>query len=148
MRVVVAVVLSLAVGGCSSSTTGTGGPSSSTSGSSGSSGASGSSGSSGSSGGGGDCNTPLVAAAISGGCAPRLVTPAPCEVVDLSGGKTYEIAWTTDGTGCETPWTFDLTGSPPSGTNAYSAKVNENGTTITRNGGIVDITAATSSRPA
>ncbi len=86
--------------------------------------------------------TPVAPAALSGGCAPRLVTPAACEVVDLSGGKTYEFAWTTDGTGCETPWQFQVAGNPPTPDNTYGAKISENPSAgISNTGGVITFSA-------
>jgi len=70
------------------------------------------------------------------------VTPAPCAEVDLSGGKTYEIAWTTDGTGCETPWKLCAAGNPVTDANSVcvelSADVNAG---ISRTGGILNVGA-------
>jgi hypothetical protein len=85
----------------------------------------------------------LVPPAISGGCHVRLVTPAQCEVVDLRGGRTYEMAWTTDGTRCETPWTLQVAGEPLSAQNLRSAKLSINTEAgITSYGGILRISAA------
>lgn len=78
----------------------------------------------------------------SGGCNIRLVTPAACAEVDLTNGKSYEVAWTTDGTGCETPWTIFILGNPPSETNGGSRELPTNGGTITQKGGIVNLIAS------
>lgn len=90
-----------------------------------------------------DCHTPLVAARLSGGCNIRLVSPQPCEEIDLSNGRSYELAWTTDGSGCETPWTIYVGGNPLRDDNILSAKLSENVSQgITKTGGIVNVTAA------
>ncbi len=87
--------------------------------------------------------TPVAPEALSGGCAPRLVTPAACEVVDLTAGKAYEFAWTTDGTGCETPWQFQLAGNPPTADNTYGVKISENPNAgVSKTGGILNVNAA------
>ncbi|MES2559992.1 MAG: hypothetical protein V4590_09645 [Bacteroidota bacterium] len=89
------------------------------------------------------CDTSIVKAKTGSGCYPRLVTPVMCETIDLSGGKTYEIAWTTDGTICETPWTLQIAGNPLSNTNIKSWSLSTNvNTGITKYGGIVRISAA------
>lgn len=91
----------------------------------------------------GDCHVQVIAPALSGGCAPRLVTPAACEVVDLSGGKTYEVAWTTDGTGCETPWKLCVAGSPVTDPNSACVSLSENVSAgISKTGGILNISAS------
>jgi len=60
----------------------------------------------------GDCNTVALPAEVSGGCNIRLVTPQNCEEIDLSGGRTYEFAWTTDTTMCETPFVLYILRQP------------------------------------
>lgn len=94
----------------------------------------------------GSCEQTLVADATSGGCAIRLVTPAKCQEVDLTGGQVVEFAWTTDGTYCETPYTVYLAGDNANiqtGENIASWNFSENVSNgITHNGGIVRATAA------
>lgn len=92
------------------------------------------------------CNVVLVDDATSGGCNIRLVEPAACEEIDLSNGKEYTFGWTTDGSYCETPWTFYLAGNPANaltGANTYaqdfSTDVNLG---ITHYGGLVRLSAA------
>jgi hypothetical protein len=71
------------------------------------------------------------------------VTPAQCEVVDLRGGRTYEVAWTTDGTGCETPWTLSVAGDPLTEQNLRVVQLSMNAEAgITSYGGILRISAA------
>ncbi len=78
-----------------------------------------------------------------GGCAPRVVTPAVCAEVDLTNGQSYEVAWTTDGTGCETPWTACVAGNPVSDPNSVCVKLSENvNAGISRTGGIANIAAS------
>lgn len=90
-----------------------------------------------------DCGAVALAANVTGGCAIRLATPARCEDVDLTGGQSYEFAWTTDGTNCETPYTLIISGNPASEANAVSWKLSTNVEQgITRNGGITYITAS------
>jgi hypothetical protein len=85
---------------------------------------------------------PAIPAAISGGCAPRLVTPSVCEEIDLSNGQSYEFAWTTDGTGCETPWTVCVGGNPLTDANSGCVKLSTNlSNGISRTGGVVRVTA-------
>ncbi|MBX3210032.1 MAG: hypothetical protein KF764_33690 [Labilithrix sp.] len=91
----------------------------------------------------GDCAVQQIAPAESGGCAARIVTPRVCELVDLSGGGTYELAWTTDGTGCETPWKVCLGGSPLSDPNSRCVELSTDvNAGITRTGGVVNMTAS------
>ena len=82
---------------------------------------------------------------ITGGCRIRLVTPAAGETIDLSGGKTYEFAWTNDGSDCETPYTLYLAGNPANAeTNqnivnwSLSVQVGQ----ISRTGGYVNMSAS------
>lgn len=86
--------------------------------------------------------SPALPANHTGGCRIRMVTPANCESIDLSGGKSYEVAWTTDGTTCETPFTIILAGNPPGQDNVFEFTVNTNGSTITTKGGILNVTAS------
>lgn len=86
----------------------------------------------------GDCGAQAIPPNLTGGCAPRFATPtATCEEIDLTGGKTYEIAWTTDGSGCETPWTLCAMGNPATEINGdcvtLSTDVNKG---ISRTGGL------------
>lgn len=90
-----------------------------------------------------NCDTSIVANGHKGGCYPRLVTPAMCETIDLTNGKTYEFAWTTDGTNCETPWTFQIAGNPITPNNLKTWQLNEDLTAgITRYGGLINLKAA------
>lgn len=50
----------------------------------------------------------VLPANIIGGCNLRLSEPKNCEKIKLP----YVFGWTTDGTYCETPWTFVLAGNP------------------------------------
>jgi hypothetical protein len=85
----------------------------------------------------------LVPPELSGGCNIRLVTPAQCEVVELRGGRTYEVAWTTDGTRCETPWTLSVAGDPLTEQNLRVIQLSTNTEAgITSYGGILRISAA------
>lgn len=71
------------------------------------------------------------------------MTPADCEEVDLTGGKTYELAWTTDGTGCETPWKLCVAGTPVSDPNSTCVELStDTSAGISKTGGILNITAA------
>jgi hypothetical protein len=82
------------------------------------------------------CSDVVLPAEAVGGCAIRLVTPARCEEIDLTGGQTYEFAWTTDTTECETPYELDLAGNPLSDENVVSWSLSENPDEgITRTGG-------------
>jgi type 1 fimbria pilin len=93
--------------------------------------------------GGGTCSTqPALAANITGGCQIRMVTPGDCAEVDLTNGKLFEFAWTTDGTGCETPFKIMAAGSPPTAENSVELTVPTNGAAITRQGGLVNVTLA------
>jgi hypothetical protein len=90
-----------------------------------------------------DCTTQQIPPDPSGGCAPRLVTPQACEAVDLTGGRVYEIAWTTDGTGCETPWKLCVAGNPLSDSNSFCVDLSTNvNAGISRTGGIINVTAS------
>jgi|GEM_PF-2644298 len=94
-------------------------------------------------GGPGACPPQAIPPALSGGCAPQIVTPAPCEIVDLSGGKSYEVAWTTNGTGCETPWKLCAAGSPVSDPNSLCVNLSEDVSAgISKTGGVLNVTAA------
>src|SRR4051812_33313692 len=41
---------------------------------------------------GADCHAEVIPAGESGGCFVRLVSPQPCEEIDLSNGQSYEFA--------------------------------------------------------
>lgn len=87
-----------------------------------------------------NCDTSIVSNGHKGSCYPRLVTPVMCETIDLSNGKTYEFAWTTDGSTCETPWTFQIAGNPFSQTNVKTWQLNANvDAGISRFGGIINL---------
>jgi hypothetical protein len=93
-------------------------------------------------GGAGACPAQAIPPAVSGACVPRFVTPSACEVVDLSGGKTYELAWTTGGTGCETPWKLCAAGNPVSDPNSTCVDLNVDvNAGISRTGGVYRINA-------
>ncbi|MBX3232902.1 MAG: hypothetical protein KIT84_42230 [Labilithrix sp.] len=133
------VLLAISIVACGGGSTGTGTPSGdgSTSGSASSSSTSSSSGEP------GGCGAQAIAPNLTGGCAPRIVTPALCEEVDLTGGKTYELAWTTDGTGCETPWKLCAAGNPVSDPNSICVNLSTDvNAGISRTGGILVISAA------
>jgi len=94
---------------------------------------------------GGDCDATVVSEAFSGGCQIRLVEPAKCEEIDLTGGKTYWFGWSTDTTFCETPFKLILMGNPPSDQNSvyWSLSASGSGRQIAQNtGGIHQISAA------
>jgi hypothetical protein len=62
----------------------------------------------------GDCpTTPVAAAAPTGGCNISLTTPV-CATADLTGGKDFELAWSTNMTFCEGPHKIQVGGDPPS----------------------------------
>jgi hypothetical protein len=63
--------------------------------------------------------------------------------VDLTGGKTYEVGWTTDGTGCETPWKLCVGGTPLSDENSRCIELSVNVQVgISSTGGLYTMTAA------
>lgn len=103
--------------------------------------------------GGGGGNNPsecrpqsIVADATAGGCTIRMVSPNFCDVVDVSRGQTYEVAWTTDGSTCETPWDVYLAGNPfnaETGANIIAYNVATNGDNITQKGAVIQIDAST-----
>jgi hypothetical protein len=95
------------------------------------------------SGGGGTCSTrPALQANITGGCRIRMVTPSNCEEINLANGQSFEFAWTTDGTGCETPFKIIAAGSPPTAENSVELSIPTNGAAITRQGGLINVTLA------
>lgn len=75
----------------------------------------------------------------------QLVTPQVAETIDLTNGKSYEFAWTTNGIDYETPWYFYLVGHPANlanSQNIYSVGKSEDvNAGITKRGGILNITA-------
>jgi hypothetical protein len=88
---------------------------------------------------------PVVTDATSGGCRIRLVSPKQCEEVDLTNGKDYEFAWTTDGTNCETPYLARVGGSPlnvETEENVNVWQMNAQVGRISRTGGVAKVTAA------
>lgn len=92
----------------------------------------------------GQCGAPAVSDATAGGCRIRLVTPKPCETIDLSAGKQYEFAWTTDGTFCETPFNLYIGGNPinvDTGENIFSWSYSKNAGYVSNYGGIAYYTA-------
>jgi hypothetical protein len=92
------------------------------------------------------CNVVLVPDETSGGCHVRLAEPANCEEIDLSQGKEYLLGWTSDGTYCETPWTFYIAGNPANlatGENIYWKQFSTNTVAgISHTGGLVRLSAA------
>lgn len=86
----------------------------------------------------------ILRANETGGCSIRLVTPSMGETVDLTNGKTYEVAWTTDATGCETPFYLCLAGNPTDSTKLVNSCISfsANNDNITKYNGRVNITAA------
>ena len=92
---------------------------------------------------GGACTAqPALEANVTGGCRIRMVTPGNCAEVDLSKGQVFEFAWTTDGTGCETPYKIIAAGSPPTAGNSVELTVPTDGAAITRQGGLLNVTLA------
>lgn len=92
-----------------------------------------------------DCSAVALPAQVSGGCSIRLVTPSNCELIDLRGGKSYEFAWTTDTTMCETPFQLIVAGNPPTQDNALTWNFSDgsnNGLVGKNTGGLTWITAA------
>ena len=89
------------------------------------------------------CDIIVAPANDLGGCYIELVTPKKCEVVDLTDDQVYEFAWTTHGSYCETPWIFQIAGTPatPDNTLNWSLTTNVNNG-ITHYGGIFYINAA------
>lgn len=103
------------------------------------------------SGDGGSCPTePAQPAAWSGGCQLSLTTPV-CATADLTGGKAFELDWSTNTTFCEGPHKIYVAGDPPSSWNngnyvqfeLVSTSSNPDRGMMTRNiGGYLRITAA------
>jgi hypothetical protein len=92
----------------------------------------------------GGCPAPIVADATNGGCRIRLVSPTQCETIDLTGGKTYEFAWTSDGTFCETPWVLSVAGNPnnlETGQNIVEVRLSKQDGTISNTGGVLRVSA-------
>jgi hypothetical protein len=92
----------------------------------------------------GDCSVVALPAQVAGGCNITLVTPSVCEEIDLSGGRTYEFAWTTGGTMCETPFFLVIAGNPPTEQNAFQWSLSDgaNDGLIGKNtGGVWNISA-------
>ena len=90
------------------------------------------------------CDAVYLAAEVTGGCNIQLVTPNKCEEIDLTNGKTYQFAWTTGGTMCETPYTLYVAGNPvtPENTKEWSFSEDvSNGITKT-GGGVVNADAS------
>jgi hypothetical protein len=85
-----------------------------------------------------NCNIVYLPSEHKGGCHIRLITPANCEEIDLSNGKTYQFAWQTGGTFCETPFKLYIAGNPVTEENTrmwqYSTKTGQ----ISRTGGGYD----------
>ncbi|MBI3195157.1 MAG: hypothetical protein HYZ34_11945 [Ignavibacteriae bacterium] len=82
------------------------------------------------------CDVVYLPAEVTGGCNIQLVTPTKCEEIDLTNGKTYEFAWTTGGTMCETPYTLIVAGNPVSEPNSKEWQFSHNPSNgITNNGG-------------
>lgn len=77
-----------------------------------------------------------------GSCRIRLVSPAPCEKVDLTAGKFYEFAWTNDGTNCEGPYLISLAVTDGANAQEISEQVNFNGGTVSGSGGVVRVDAS------
>lgn len=93
----------------------------------------------------GACPSPVLADGTVGGCRIRLVTPKQCETIDLTGGKSYEFAWTTDGTFCETAWKLQVGGNPlniETGENIVTATINKQEGYVSNTGGVIYLTAA------
>ena len=78
-----------------------------------------------------------------GGCRIRLVTPGNCEEIDFARFSSYQFAWSTDGTNCETPYKLQIAGNPPSELNALEWSLSEKTGEISKTlGGIQYISAA------
>ncbi len=45
-------------------------------------------------------------------CKIRLVSPAPCDEIDLTSGNTVRVIWENEGTGCRTPYFAYIGGNP------------------------------------
>lgn len=92
------------------------------------------------------CDIVLIPDETSGGCNVRLVEPAACEEIDLTNGKEYVFGWTTDGSYCETPWTFYIAGNPANlatGENIYWKQFSTDiSIGISHTGGLVRLSAA------
>lgn len=96
----------------------------------------------------GGCRAPIVEDHTSGGCRVRLTSPAPCQTIDLTNGKTVKFEWTTDGTNCELPWKAYIGGHPvpigadnkPTGENLNQYQINR-GDMVSNTGGSVDVGA-------
>lgn len=89
-----------------------------------------------------NCNQVYLQAEVSGGCDITLITPRPCEEIDLSNGKVYEFAWQTGGSYCETPYKFYIAGNPVSDNNMLSWSLSEEIGKVSRKlGGIHYISA-------
>ncbi|MHB8873589.1 MAG: hypothetical protein ACYC8T_07875 [Myxococcaceae bacterium] len=84
-----------------------------------------------------DCAV-VAAAAVPGACNIQLMTPVPCEEVDLSGGKVYRATWTTTATCSD--GTVHVFGNPPGPTNRATLPVS--GTSLD-----VTLTLATTTSP-
>lgn len=94
---------------------------------------------------GADGYTPLVSDETSGGCRIRLVTPSDGETIDLRNGQSYQFAWTTDGSDCETPYTVSAAGNPANlqtGENIVSTQLSVSVGQISRKGGYFNVSAA------
>ncbi|MFN8671145.1 MAG: hypothetical protein U0457_03565 [Candidatus Sericytochromatia bacterium] len=90
-----------------------------------------------------DCNQNFLPAEVSGGCNITLITPRPCEEIDLSYGKVYEFAWQTGGSYCETPYKLYIAGNPVADPNTFNWSLSENVGKVSRKvGGIHYISAA------
>jgi len=88
------------------------------------------------------CGGIYFPAETSGGCRIRLVSPSPCETVDLSAGKTHEFAWTNDGTNCEGPYIISLAVTDGSESQSITEQINFNSGTVSGSGGVVTVGAS------
>lgn len=91
------------------------------------------------------CQAVVSPANVTGGCNISLAQPAACQVVDLTGGKTYSFEWTTNTTMCETPFYLVIAGNPPSDANSltWSLSDGSNDGLIGKNtGGVWSISAS------
>lgn len=90
-----------------------------------------------------NCDTVALPDNSVNGCYIELRTPKKCDEVDVSNGKLYEFAWSTNGTTCETPWSLTIAGNPPTANNQKTFTLSTNGGTITQKGGIINANSAT-----
>lgn len=95
----------------------------------------------------GGCRAPIADDNTTGGCRIRLVAPASCAEIDLTGGKTVRFEWTTDGTNCELPYKAYIAGNPVtrnddgSLSNVAEYQINARPGEVSNTGGTVEVGA-------